>query len=176
MIELLEVLPLRGPQRILLEERNDLVAEIAEPLHAIPVHVFPMIVVSAISVDLSAPEESHQILEDVATRCTLSDSKFRTDLPSKGHLPAAIDGRAEATLSIYETHNPPNGREPFLLVFRTRQIVTVHVSTLERGSDMNEYRRDTRVFQHIAGCAPYRHRYGGQLPLPAKGIPTLGPL
>jgi hypothetical protein len=41
---------------------------------------------------------------------------------------------------------------------------------------MNEYRRDTRVFQHIAGCAPHGHPYGGQLPLPAKGIPTLGTL
>src|ERR687892_1197801 len=51
-----------------------------------------------------------------------------------------------------------------------------HVNTLEIGADMNEYRRDTRVFQHIAGCAPYRHRHGGQLPLPAKGIPTLGTL
>src|SRR5918996_5247023 len=51
-----------------------------------------------------------------------------------------------------------------------------HVNTLETGADMNEYRRDTRVFQHIAGCAPYRHRHGGQLPLPAKGIPTLGTL
>ena len=71
---------------------------------------------------------------------------------------------------------PSCGREPFLLVFRTRRIVTAHISTLEGGTDMNEYRRDTRVFQHIAGCAPYRHRFGGQLPLPAKGIPTLGTL
>ena len=71
---------------------------------------------------------------------------------------------------------PSCGREPFLLVFRTRRIVTAHISTLEGGTDMNEYRRDTRVFQHIAGCAPHGHPYGGQLPLPAKGIPTLGPL
>jgi hypothetical protein len=41
---------------------------------------------------------------------------------------------------------------------------------------MNEYRRDTRVFQHIAGCAPHGRPCGGQLPLPVWGIPTLGPL
>jgi hypothetical protein len=28
---------------------------------------------------------------------------------------------------------------------------------------------DSRVFQHIAGCAPHRHRCGGQLPLACLG-------
>ena len=135
-----------------------------------------MIVSPSVSIDFAATEEPNQFLESVTTRLSLDDIKCWSYLPSESHLVTSIDGAAEAALSIYETHNPSCGREPFLLVFRTRRIVTAHVNTLEVGTDTNEYRRDTRVFQHIAGCAPYRHRYGGQLPLPAKGIPTLGPL
>src|SRR5438874_3627452 len=55
--EFLEVVPLRGSQGMLPEERHDHGAEVIEPLHAIPVHVFPMIVVPAVAIDLAASEE-----------------------------------------------------------------------------------------------------------------------
>jgi hypothetical protein len=32
-------------------------------------------------------------------------------------------------------------REPFLLIVRTGRIVTAHIGTLSRTTDMNEYRR-----------------------------------
>jgi hypothetical protein len=42
----------------------------------------------------------------------------------------------------------------------------------ERGRDERVV-EDPRVFQHIAGCAPHRHRCGGQLPLACVGDPYL---
>ena len=174
--ELLVVLPLRSSQWVLPEERNDSGPEVFEPIDVVSEESLAMVVPPTVSIDPADTEEPNQFLESITTRLPLDDIERRSYLPSESHLVTSIDGAAEAALSIRETHNPSRGREPFLLVFRTRRIVTAHVSTLERGTDMNEYRRDTRVFQHIAGCAPYRHRYGGQLPLPAKRIPTLGTL
>src|SRR5207249_4349359 len=56
----------------------------------------------------------------------------------------------------------------FLLVFRTLTLSLFNVYNIERVA------RDTRVFQHTAGCSPQCHHCGGQRPLPAKGLPTLG--
>lgn len=126
-----------------------------------------MVVPPSIAVDVPAAEEPYQFFESITTRLSLHDVERWSHLPPKSHLVIGVDGAAEAAFSIDETHNPSSGHEPFLLVFRTRRVVTAHPRTLSRGSDMNEYHRDTRVFQHIAGCAPHRHRCGGQLPLPA---------
>ena len=174
--ELLEVQPLRSSQWVLSKEGNDPGADIIESVDIVPEQILPVIVTSSVAIDSAAPEEPNQFLESITTRLSLYDIERRSHLPTESHLVTPIDGAAEAAFSIHETHNPSCGLEPFLLVFRTRRIVTAHVMTLERGTDMNEYRRDTRVFQHIAGCAPHRHRCGGQRPLPAWGLPTLGPL
>jgi hypothetical protein len=176
LYELREVLLFRGSKWVLSEERNDPGTEILESIDVVSEEILAMIVTSAIAVDLAASKEPNQFLESVTARLPLYDIKGWSHLPSESHLVTSIDGAAEAAFSIHETHNPSCGREPFLLVFRTRRIVTAHVATLERGTDMNEYRRDARVFQHIAGCSPHRHRCGGQRLLPAKRLPTLGPL
>ena len=124
--ELLEVASFRSPQRMFTKERDDYVAQVIEPLNAISEHILPMIVVSAVAIDLSATEETHQIVEDVATRCALCDGKLRSDLPSQRHRAASIDGCAEAAFSVYEPHDPSDRLEPFLLVFRTLRIFTAH--------------------------------------------------
>ncbi len=135
--ELLEVVTLRSSQRVFQEERHDHVAEVAEPLHAIPKEILAVIVAPTVQENLAAAEESHELFEDVTTRFALHDSKFGANLPSKGHLAAPVDGAAKAAFSIYETHDPSDGLEPFLLVFRTPRIVTpLHSRTVTIGSDI----------------------------------------
>ena len=122
--ELLEVVSLRGPQRVPLEERDDDVPQVAVPLHAVPEEVLPVIVVTSVPVDASASEKSDELLQDAATRRSLNDGEFWSNLPSERRRAAAVDRTAETALAIYKTHNPSCSREPFLLVFRTARIVT----------------------------------------------------
>jgi hypothetical protein len=58
----------------------------------------------------------------------------------------AVNRDGEASLSIHEAGNParierkhrPDG---FLLIVRTGRIVTAHADILNRGCDINQYRR-----------------------------------
>ena len=59
--ELVEVVSLRRPQWVLIEERDDDVPEISESLHAVPEYIFPMIVVPTITEHLAAPEEADKL-------------------------------------------------------------------------------------------------------------------
>ena len=123
--ELLEVISLRRSQGMFLEERHDHGTKILEPLHAIPKHILPVIVVSAVAIDLATTEEPNHLLQDVTARRSLSDGKLGTNLPPQGHLAASVDGNAKTAFAVDESHDPSDGRESFLLVFRTSRIVTV---------------------------------------------------
>ena len=59
--ELVEVVSLRRSQWVLLEERDNDVPDISEPLHAIPEYIFPIIVVPAIAEHLAASEEADKL-------------------------------------------------------------------------------------------------------------------
>ena len=65
--ELVEVVSLRRPQWVLLEERDYDIPEISEPLHAIPEYIFPVIVVPAITEHLAASEEADKLFQNVPT-------------------------------------------------------------------------------------------------------------
>ena len=139
LCELLEVRSLRCSERIVFEERNDGVAKVTDPLDAIPEHVFPVIVMPAISIDLAASEEPNQFLKNITTRRALTDGKLGSNLPSQGHLAARVDRTAETTLSVYESDDPSDRLESFLLVFRTPNIVTaIHDNTLQSWCDRND--------------------------------------
>lgn len=134
--ELGEVFSLRGPQWVLLEERDDDVPQIPVPRHAVPVKIFTVVVSPSVDVDTPTAEEFHEFLENVAARCALDDYKRRLNLPSKSHRTISEDGAAEAAFPINETHRPSYDAEPFLLVFRTLCIVTaMHAFTLNIGCD-----------------------------------------
>ena len=60
--ELVEVVSLRRPQWVLLEERDYDIPEIAESLHAVPKYIFPVIVVPTITEHLAASEEADKLL------------------------------------------------------------------------------------------------------------------
>jgi hypothetical protein len=129
--ELLEVVPLRCSQRVLSEERDDHVPKIREPLHAIPVHVLPVIVVPAVPEDPAASEEANEVLEHIPAAGSLCHCELRPNLPAEPHRGTSIDRAAETTFAIDGTNYPSDGREPFLLVFRTSHVVTaVHEPTL----------------------------------------------
>jgi hypothetical protein len=133
--ELLEVLPLRSSQWVLLEERNDLGAEILKPVDVKPKEILPVVVTSPIPIDPPATEKVDQSFQRVTTRLSLYDIEGWPHLPLESHLVTTVDGAAEAAFPIHEAHDPSDGLEPFLLVFRTRRIVTVHVTTVSVGSD-----------------------------------------
>ena len=59
--ELVEVVSLRRSQWVLIEERDDDVPEISEPLHAVPEYIFPVIVVPAVTEHLAASEEADKL-------------------------------------------------------------------------------------------------------------------
>jgi hypothetical protein len=134
--ELLEVVSLRRSQGMLPEEWNDDGAEVIEPPDAIPEHIFPVIVVPAVAIHLATSEEPNHVLQDAAARGSLGDGKLWSNLPPQGHLAASVDGNAETALSVDESHDPSDGRESFLLVFRTSRIVTAaHARNVPVGCD-----------------------------------------
>jgi hypothetical protein len=129
--ELLEVVSLRRSQGVLEEERDDHIPQVTEPPHAVPEHVLPVVVVPRVRIDLPASEKTDEVFQDIAAGCALGDGEFGSNLPSKSHLAASIDGTAEAAFPIHEPHDPSYGRESFLLVFRTPHIVTaMHYPTV----------------------------------------------
>ncbi len=65
--KLCEVGSLRRLQRVLLEERHDLVPQVVDALHAVPEEVLAVVVVPSIAEDLPAAEEVDERLEHVAT-------------------------------------------------------------------------------------------------------------
>ena len=65
--ELLEVLPLRSPQRMDPEERDDDVPQVREPADVVPGEVLPMVVVPPIHVHMATSEEVAQLFQDTST-------------------------------------------------------------------------------------------------------------
>ena len=60
--ELVEVVTLRCSKSMLLKERDNHVPQVAVSLHAVPEEILPVIVMSTISVDPPASEESDEVL------------------------------------------------------------------------------------------------------------------
>src|SRR4051794_4686476 len=63
--ELLEVLLLRGPHRVLPEERDYRLQQIRAAPHHVSVQVLPMVVVSGVCKHLADTEEVAKLIEDV---------------------------------------------------------------------------------------------------------------
>ena len=168
--ELLEVLSLRSSQRVFPEERNDLGAEILEWIDVVPEQILPVVITSSVPEDLPAPKEFDQVFQRLTAGLSLHDVERRTYLPLESHPVTAVDGAAEAALSIHEAHDPSDGLEPFLLVFRTRRIVTGHVATLRSGSDTT----GTAGFTGFSSIWPAAHRTvtrtGGSAPCLPRGF------
>jgi hypothetical protein len=130
--ELLEVVSLRRSQRMLAEEGNDRFEEIFPPSDHVLPEVLLVIVMTLVLEDPSHAEELSQFLEAVGTSRSLRHNESVEDLVTDSisdstgpmRLPDKADG--EASLSVYETDHPATELDqPFLLVFRTRHVVTM---------------------------------------------------
>jgi hypothetical protein len=95
-----------------------------------------VIVVSAIDEYAAAPEELPQLVQYLHAPFSLNDRKRRLNLPTEsiGRIPK--DRNAEAPFTVDEADDPLLDAWPFLLIARTRRIVTNHVHTIPTGADM----------------------------------------
>ena len=78
--ELLEVLLLRGPHPVLLEERNNRLQQIRATPHDVSVQVLPMIVISGVDQHLADSEELAKRVERVDARRPLRYRELMCDL------------------------------------------------------------------------------------------------
>jgi hypothetical protein len=148
-------------QWICLEERNNLLAKIASVEDREAHEVFSVIVMALVSVDLAAPEVLSKNLESSDAAFPLHHHESRLDLPPDPHDTIALDRTAETTFTVDEADDPLLDSWPFLLIARTRRIVTSHGPPYPEGLT-RPVPRDARVFQHIASCTSRRHQREGQ--------------
>ena len=116
---------------MLFEERDDRRNQIPSPAHHVAVQVLPVVVVAPIGDHASHTEEGHEVVETRDALRALRHRKLMRHLIA-GFValtarPAGLPDKAygEASLSVYETNNPAELDQSFLLVFCTRHIVTV---------------------------------------------------
>src|SRR2546423_10811142 len=132
--ELLEVIAFRRYQRIRFEERDDNRQEIIPSMHLIGHQVFAVVVVSPVSVDPSASEKRLNQLQRSDASLSLNNREHGLQLPPQRHHSIPLDRTAEAPFTVDEADDPLLESWPFLLIVRTRRIVTGHAPTLQRGS------------------------------------------
>jgi hypothetical protein len=130
--ELLEVVPLSCDQRIPLEERDDDSEKLVTPTNDVPIEVLTMVVVPLVREDLPHTEEVVEPFQGGETALSLRYGKLVRHLvagriassPRTVWLPHEAD--REASFSVYETDHPATElAQSFLLVFRTRHVVTM---------------------------------------------------
>ncbi len=120
--ELVEVRRLRGPQWVLLEERNDHFQKVSATMNSVQVHVLAVVVVTSVHVHPSDPEELTNVVEHRDAASALDHREVVIDLVAgfvafsmlSFRLPDEADG--EATFSVYETSNPVGIDQSFLLI------------------------------------------------------------
>src|SRR5207249_1522826 len=147
--ELLEVIALRGPQRILPEEWDDHLQQFRAPSHDETIQMFFVVVVPPVGDDLTYVEELSNRLQAVDALGTLRDGEFVRHLIA-GLVASSVwpiwlsdEPDREAAFSVYKTNNPAEKDQPFLLIVRTQHVVTTFRMVVW----------DTRSFQHMAECS-----------------------
>ena len=89
-----------------------------------------------IRLDPSAAEALPYEIKDLTPLGALTHVQLRNELPTVLRARIPLDRYVERSLSVNVARDV--GVQPFLLINRTRHIVTAHVVTLTRGCDMNE--------------------------------------
>ena len=106
-----------------------------------------MVVMPSVAIDLPTTEGCRHELESPQALLALDNNEPRLHLPSQTHVAVLLDGTAEAAFAVDEADDPLLDSWPFLLIARTRRIVTEHAFYHTRSVP-----RDARVFQHLASC------------------------
>ena len=151
--ELLEVLALGGSQWILPKERDHHVEEILSPAHHVSVERLAMVIAAAVDHHRADTEEVPQLVQTPDATRALGDDEFMKHLiaGSVAHSAIAVrlshQAEGEASFSVHKANHPADSDQPFLLIVRTRHIVTVP-SASAPGTSSAGY---NRMFQHTAG-------------------------
>jgi hypothetical protein len=117
--ELLEVRMLRGEQRITFEEGNDTLEQVLALAH----HKDERPIASAVGPDRAASESLLDQLEHLSPVAVLADMKLGNELKSDATRRIALHRNRETSFSVYETRDI--AIQPFLLIVRTRHVVTI---------------------------------------------------
>jgi hypothetical protein len=148
--KLLEVVLLRRQQRMLAEERYDRLQQVSSPTYHVAVQMLAMVVVPPIRDHLSDTEEPTKPLQRMNALRALRDSELVSNLVAEfvASSPRAVllshEADREASFSVYKPDHPATELDqPFLLVFRTRHVVTVRP------------RSDVRVVRDTPGFPAY---------------------
>jgi hypothetical protein len=130
--ELLEVLLFRGPHRIPPEKRDYRLQQIRASPNHIPIQVLAMVVVPLVRENLTDTKELTEIAEAGHALLALRHRELVSNLKTS---PVAGSARTawlpnetdrEATFSVYKTDHPTTKlNQSFLLIFRTRHVVTM---------------------------------------------------
>ena len=119
---------------MLPEERDDPPEQVGSSMNGVAVQVLPVVVVPPVDVHLSHSKELAELVETVDAARALRHDEVMRDLvsglvassPRSVRLPNEAD--REASFSVYKTDHPATELDqPFLLVFRTRHIVTLGI-------------------------------------------------
>jgi hypothetical protein len=136
--ELLEVLLLGGPERVIPKERDDPAQEVCPPPHDVAIQMLAMVVPSSIGHQHPHAEELLESAERTKAAFALGDRELMRHLiagPVGASAPPAAladEPDREASFSVYKTNNPAQLNQPFLLIVRTDGIVTAHDLSLGR--------------------------------------------
>jgi hypothetical protein len=103
--------------------------------------ILSVVVVPTVAVDAAAPEVRLDQLQDVGAPFSLHNREYGLQLPPETNPWIPLDRIAEAAFTIDEADDPLLDSWPFLLIVRTRRIVTNHAQhTLSRRADIDRYR------------------------------------
>ena len=117
---------------MLPKERDDPFKQILASTNDIAVKVFPVVVMPPVHIHLARTKEFAQVIEaGNATRSLRHDELVRDLVPgcvAASARPAWLPDESdrEATFSVYKTNHPTTKLDQsFLLIFRTRHVVTM---------------------------------------------------
>ncbi len=123
--EFREVVQLRSPKRMFLEEWDDDVHQIASSCNTESIQVFFMVVVSAVQIDLTYTKMTLQKLETLDASRALRNRKLMrhliTSFVASAAQPLGLTDEVDrkASFAINKTSNPTNLNQSFLLIVRS---------------------------------------------------------
>jgi hypothetical protein len=121
-IEHAEAVALGRPEPMLPEERHDARFQVFHASHAVPIQVFPMVVMAPVDEDPAAPEEPLKDLQGRQALGPLRHDELRKHLPSETGRGIAEKAQAETALAVDEPRHPSLGPRPFLLIACTHAL------------------------------------------------------
>jgi hypothetical protein len=134
--ELPKLIGLRRSQWICFEERDDDLPQMSRVVDNVSEQILAMVVSPAVTVDLAAPKVLLNVLKNMGASLSLNNRKARLELPTKLDCSVPLNRTAEASFTVDKADDPLLDPWPFLLIARTRRIVTGHVATVPRATDM----------------------------------------